>query len=305
MADTKFSALTAIVNPAGNDIIPIVDDVTGTPVSRKITVGDLLNGGYTTTATAAGTTTLTDASTGIQFFTGTSTQIVILPAANTLSVGRTFFIHNNSTGIVTLQTNGAAQLALLDNDVNIKVTVTDTSTSTGVWDIELSNEVLKNSNTGANSNSHSTDTYLTGSYIKFPFAPKAKTVYKLVFDVAKTNAGTATPIIRVRVGTAGSTSDTATNTFTFGAGTTAADTGVFEVIAAFRTVGSGTSAVIQGITRLTSNLTTTGISNAVKARVSTSSGFNSTTANLGIGVSYNGGTNANHTITLVQAELVM
>ena len=305
MADTKFTGLTAITNPAGNDIMPIVDDVTGTPVSRKIKVGDLLNGGYTTTATAAGTTTLTDASTGIQFFTGTSTQFVILPAANTLSVGRTFFIHNNSTGIVTVDTNGGAQLAILDADVNIKVTVTDVSTTTGVWDIELSNQVLKNSNTGVISSTHATDTYLPGSYIKFPFAPKAKTVYKLLFDVAKTNAGTATPIITLRTGTAGTTADTARCTFTFGAGTTAADTGVFEVIAAFRSVGSGTSAVIRGVTRLTSNLTTTGLSNAVKVVGNTSGGFDSTTENLGIGVSYNGGASAVHTVTLVQAELVM
>ena len=302
MADTKFSALTAIVNPAGNDIIPIVDDVTGTPVSRKITVGDLLNGGYTTTATAAGTTTLTDASTGIQFFTGTSTQTVVLPAANTLSTGRTFYIHNNSTGQVTVDANGGAQLCILNGDTNAKFTVTDVSTSAGIWDVELGSQKLDNASTSSVTG-FATDTYLAGSYLKFPYPPAIGTTYKLIFDVTKTNAGTATPIINVRIGTAGSTADTSRHTFTFGAGTTAADTGIFEVIVTYRSVG--TSGVSLGLASLKSNLQTTGISNNVKARTSTSAGYTTTTENLGIGASYNGGASASHTVTLVQAELVM
>lgn len=126
----------------------------------------------------------------------------------------------------------------------------------------------------------------------------------MIFDVTKTAAGTATPIITIRTGTLGTTSDTARCAFTFGSGTAVVDTGIFEVICTFRTVGSGTTAVIQGISKLVSNLTTTGISNAKKAVVVTSSGFDSTTASLGIGASYNGGTSASHTVQLVRAELV-
>lgn len=151
----------------------------------------------------------------------------------------------------------------------------------------------------------SSDTYLTGSFIVFPSAPKVGTTYKLVFDVTKTAAGTATPIINIRLGTAGSTADTARCTLTFGAGTAVADTGLFEVRCTFRTVGSGTSGVLQAISRLVSNLTTTGLSNAKKAVLATSSGFDTTVSGLGIGASYNGGTSAAHTIQLVRAELVM
>ena len=150
----------------------------------------------------------------------------------------------------------------------------------------------------------STDTYLTGSFVTFPVAPKVGTTYKLIFDVTKTAAGTSTPIITIRTGTLGTVSDTARCTFTFGAGTAAVDVGIFEVICTFRTVGSGTTAVIQGISRLVSNLTTTGLSKGQKAVVTTSSGFDSTTSGLGIGASYNGGTSASHTIQLVRAELV-
>lgn len=150
------------------------------------------------------------------------------------------------------------------------------------------------------------DTYLAGSNIPIPNgAPYVGTAYHAWFDVTKTAAGTATPIITLRIGTAGSTSDAAICTFTFGAGTAAVDVGQFEIHVVFRTVGSGTSAVVQGICNLTSNLTTTGLSNAKKAVVVTSAGFNSTTASLIIGASYNGGTSASHTIQLVRSELML
>lgn len=59
--------------------------------------------GITSTATAAGTTTLTIASTEVQKFTGTTTQTIQFPAANLLGagIGVRFVIDNHSTGIVT------------------------------------------------------------------------------------------------------------------------------------------------------------------------------------------------------------
>lgn len=157
----------------------------------------------------------------------------------------------------------------------------------------------------ANQTGFSADTYLAGSFLVFPSAPVVETSYKLIFDVTKTAAGIATPIIQIRLGTAGTTADTSRLTLTFGAGTAAIDGGLFEVTVSFRTVGGGTSAVIVGLAQLTSNLTTTGISNAVKFRTATSGGFDSTVANLGIGASYNGGTSAAHTVTLVRAEILL
>lgn len=152
----------------------------------------------------------------------------------------------------------------------------------------------------------SSDTYLTGSNILIPSgAPYVGTKYMLYFDITKTAAGTATPILQVRIGTLGTTADASICSFTFGAGTAAIDSGLFQVIAVFRTVGSGTSAVLQGVATLTSNLTTTGLSNAVKSKPTTSSGFNSTTASSIIGASYNGGASAAHTIQLVRAELML
>lgn len=164
-----------------------------------------------------------------------------------------------------------------------------------------SNQSLANQGAG-----FATDTYLTGSAVNVPFgAPYVGTMYRMVFDVSKTAAGTAAPVITVRMGTTGTTSDAAILVFTLGAGTAAIDAGVFNIWAVFRTVGSGTSAVLQGNIALTSNLATTGLSNAVKAKQVTSSGFNSTTSSSIIGVSYNGGTSASHTVELVQAQLLL
>ena len=41
MADKKLTLLTALTDPVGTDVMMIVDDATGTPVSKKIEVEDL------------------------------------------------------------------------------------------------------------------------------------------------------------------------------------------------------------------------------------------------------------------------
>lgn len=150
-----------------------------------------------------------------------------------------------------------------------------------------------------------TDTYITGSKIQMLSSPlTGGSRYRLRFSVSKTAAGTATPIITVRIGTAGSTADTSICAFTFGAGTAAIDAGVFEVLCTLRSPGA--TATMQGIATLRNNLASTGLSNATKVVTVTSSSFNSTTStpNAYIGASYNGGTSASHTIQLVEAELI-
>ena len=150
----------------------------------------------------------------------------------------------------------------------------------------------------------SSDTYLTGSNTSFTAnTPKIGTIYRCAFDVTKTAAGTATPTILLRMGTTGTTSDIARCTFTFGTGTADVDSGLFEIVATFRTVGSGTTAVLQGTATLISNLTVAGISNAVKCVINTSAGLDSSTPTV-IGLSYNAGTSASHTIQMVNATLI-
>lgn len=149
------------------------------------------------------------------------------------------------------------------------------------------------------------DTYLTGSSIAISAGSLiAKSMYRCIFNVSKTAAGTATPIINLRFGTAGSTADTSRGTLTFPLQTAAIDNGMFEVWAVFRTVGGGTAAVLQSVASLTHALSITGFSTSVSPTVAaTSGGFDSTVANSIIGLSVNGGTAAAWTVNMVQAEL--
>lgn len=103
----------------------------------KVT-SDLILGGYTTTATAAGTTTLTAASTLLQFFTGTSTQTIVLPVASTLVVGAQFNIHNNSTGDLTVNSSGANLVATVTANTTCTFTcILASGTSAASWDSDF------------------------------------------------------------------------------------------------------------------------------------------------------------------------
>jgi hypothetical protein len=93
--------------------------------------------GYTTTATAAGTTTLTVSSTQQQFFTGVTTQTVVLPVTSTLVLGQTFRIVNMSTGVVTVNSSGGNAVVAMVALAEVTVTCILTSGTTAAsWDIQ-------------------------------------------------------------------------------------------------------------------------------------------------------------------------
>lgn len=87
--------------------------------------------GYTTTATAAATTTLTVASTKLQYFTGSTTQTVVLPVATTLVNGQQFIIVNDSTGVVTVNTSGANTIQAMAANTILTLTLINTAGGTG------------------------------------------------------------------------------------------------------------------------------------------------------------------------------
>jgi hypothetical protein len=141
--------------------------VTGTSVSQTSSASTLVQRdgnsnaatnnfleGYTTTATAAGTTTLAIGSTFLQFFTGATTQTVVLPVTSTLVLGHQFFIVNNSTGLVTVQSSGSNNVVILGANTSVLVTCILTSgTSAASWDakyagtLAATGKVLTASNT--------------------------------------------------------------------------------------------------------------------------------------------------------------
>jgi hypothetical protein len=171
----------------------------------------------------------------------------------------------------------------------------------------LQSGVIKSNTSPASvSGAYAADTYLVGSAIPVP--PSAFVLgmrYVCTFDMVKTAAGTATPTVIVRIGTAGSTADAAILTFTWGAGTAAADSGLFTVTAHFRLIGS--AAVLVGVCECSHALAATGLISTGASGFGqlsvVSSAFDSTPVNTIIGVSFNGGASFSGTNSLVETEL--
>ena len=90
---------------------------------------------YTTTVTAASTTTLTESSTYLQYFTGTTTQTVVLPVTSTLKLGQEFSIKNNSTGLVTVTSSSGYVVSILQpNTTNVLTCTSLTGATAASWD---------------------------------------------------------------------------------------------------------------------------------------------------------------------------
>lgn len=89
--------------------------------------------GYTVITAAAGTTTLTNASSAWQQVVGTTTQTIKLPDATTLFEGFAFTIANNSTGAVTVTDNASATLDTAVTGGTAIMVLLDNSTVAGTW----------------------------------------------------------------------------------------------------------------------------------------------------------------------------
>lgn len=93
--------------------------------------------GYASTATAAGTTTLTVASAQQQYFTGSTTQTVKMPVTSTLVTGQFWDVINNSTGIVTVQSSGSNTILAMPAGSQARFTCISTSGTTAAsWNAE-------------------------------------------------------------------------------------------------------------------------------------------------------------------------
>ncbi len=150
--------------------------------------------GYATTATAAGTTTLTFASMFQQFFTGSTTQTVTMPVASTCYVGWKIRIVNNSSGIVTVQSSGANTIYAVPAGGDVIFTcILASGTAAASWDYKdykASGSApaitkIQASSFSAVANTGTTfDGVFTSSYKK----------YLVVFNACLSSAGVATAI---------------------------------------------------------------------------------------------------------------
>jgi hypothetical protein len=124
---------------------------TDTLTNKTLTfpVIDNIKMGYTSTATAAGTTTLTATSNRYQRFTGSTTQTIVLPVTSTLATGVTYEIENASTGNLTVNSSGGNLVITVIPGVSVQCMCIGTAATTASdWDPEY-NEFASITGTGA------------------------------------------------------------------------------------------------------------------------------------------------------------
>lgn len=118
---------TSTITPTAN-AIPMWD------TNKNIAANSLLSGN-SSTATAAGTTTLTASSPQEQVFTGNSNQTVVLPVVSTLSVGQSFTVNNQSSGSpLIINSSGGNQIDIVkSNSICTFIVASTSGTTAASW----------------------------------------------------------------------------------------------------------------------------------------------------------------------------
>lgn len=122
MSDQKITALTELAaTPDDADILPIVDDVAGTPVTKKITVANLLS--------IARTKTISLSAANIIAMNGTPVELVAAPGAGKVIIvdqvvasfeyGTVQFTGGGNVNIVT-ETEGTSIIIEIVTDTQMK-----------------------------------------------------------------------------------------------------------------------------------------------------------------------------------------
>lgn len=164
---------------------------------------------------------------------------------------------------------------------------------------------LRNQSTADQSPTAATLTYLTGSQIVIPTGKlRVGTRFYWRIALSKTGVGTAASVFHVRVGTAGTTADTAVLTFTTGGGSANADQGYIDIDVTCRGPLSS-SGKFQGLFVMGHELATTGLlTKALNVLQALSANFDVTTAGLKVGLSVTSGSTIAFTFTQVNADVV-
>lgn len=133
MADKKITALTALTEPAGEDLLLIVDDPAGTPVSRRVTLNDVFG------ATTVGGTPLSKLSLNVA---GTS-DITTTGATTITSTGLSIVSDVTLTSPVFSSTNTSFDVTTTTSDIVASTSITLESpslviTEAGAADVAVS-----------------------------------------------------------------------------------------------------------------------------------------------------------------------
>jgi hypothetical protein len=138
----NLAANSVIANNTGSSATPTALGLTAAATASTAMLRDTnantkansVASGVATTATAAGTTTLTVGSAQFQQFTGSTTQTVVLPDATTLVTGQSFIISNQSSGAVQVNANGGGAVRTVAALTTAVITLVAAGSSAGTWD---------------------------------------------------------------------------------------------------------------------------------------------------------------------------
>jgi hypothetical protein len=243
----------------------------------------------------------------------TTTDVVAAPASGVVRNLTSLFISNTHASLsntVTIQFNNGANTGLIESvtllpgeRISLRDGVAMRVITAGGYERTIADSRPLGNSYWADQTANAADTYLTGSSIPLAGRMQVGSFVKWRFRATKTAAGIAGPIFNVRVGTAGTTSDTARATITAAAQTAASDTGMFEIDAGFSAVGA--SAVIRMSIVYTHTGTTTGFVNGAQPAMptpNTGAAFDVTNTSNIIGLSVNPGTSGVWTLQFVSAE---
>jgi hypothetical protein len=100
----------------------------------NITFNNFIAGAVVTTA-SGGTTVLAVDSARTQILVGSTTHTFELPDATTLSVGQSFIVVNNSSGVLTVTNNASATIEIIPPGGVSQLGATSIATNAGTWGI--------------------------------------------------------------------------------------------------------------------------------------------------------------------------
>lgn len=168
----SWSAISLTADVTGT--LPVANGGTGqaalvtTPTASTIPAWDAnqilsannFNEGYST-HNAGGTTTITVASAKQQYFTGSSAQTLTLPVVSTLVLGQQWFVSNNSTAIVTVQSSGANTVLAMSAGTSATFTaILITGTTAASWQVSAVPGQLQGSASNDTANAGNVGEYL-------------------------------------------------------------------------------------------------------------------------------------------------
>jgi len=91
--------------------------------------------------TSSSITTLLVTSVCQTIFNGSQGETLVLPDATTVTEGQQYFIHNSSLGIVVVQTNGGAELLVMNPNTDASFICISIASAAGSWEIQYVNLV--------------------------------------------------------------------------------------------------------------------------------------------------------------------